>query len=1089
MSSSRVFSRWIHSAAPLVALITMFTFTPRLNAQAVLQGDALAADSFADPRLGVSRDSDRIEESRVPVGSDVLQAWNAFRAAAGAEKPGEWIGWIDRRTGRLDYAEGPGLAWIPGFGNRLNGLDLRSRYGATAKADLSTLEKVARGFLAPLVSALGVDPKELVLSSGRSGRQSDYLWYVDFDVVHAGLPVDGARVFFRINNGNLIQFGTEGIAAPGTETKKAALDRPRAEAIAMTAFGAKDAARVLDAKLDLVSIALDSPGRAGQFDAGRGVQWIPVWEVTVDRAKAQWRVRIDAVTGEVLAVEDLRDFATAQVRGGVRADASVGEPTLPLPFADLSVAPGATNSAGLYNFTNGPVTSTLNGTFVKISDGCGSISQSSDASGNIDFLANPAGTDCATPGSGGAGNTASARTQFYWVNRIKEVGRGWLPNNVWLGQKLTVNVNSGLLCNAFWQSPTLNFFQASIFPNSTQPCGNTGELPGVSLHEYGHGLDANDGIAGPDSATKESYADITSVLMTHNSCSGSGFIVGTACGGYGDPCTTCTGVRDIDWAKHEGNAPHTVANFVQPLCPVKPSGICSTEGHCESYIATESIWDFVNRDLPAAGSAQAWNTAERLWYLSRPTATKAWTCDKSNATWSSNGCNNGSLFRVLRAADDDDGNLTNGTPHGGAIFAALNRHEIACAGDPGANTTFVGCTPPVVPTLTVTAGANQNSLSWTNSGAGKVYDVFRSENGCDSGFAKIADDVAGLSFNDTNVASSSQYAYQVVAQPSGNEACAAAPTACTVVTGLEKTDVWSKDRPADTGQEPMDPNTANDDMWRSRDIWVRNVDDADTTHQNPEFGQLNYVNVKLYNNGTVLAQNVTVALYWAKASAGLAWPIDWHTVGSAVTNVDPNGTVTVVIPWLPAFEGHVCLLVRILSAQDPLPVEVADPNVNVRKSNNLVWRNVNVVDLVSFSAFSANMIVRNIETGSAEVKVSFYDRIEPGVVNPFLRRGRITVDLGSALFDLWRRGGMRGGNVAIVGSSSIQILADGAWIQLSMRGREEGTISLRFEDTATGTLQTRTEPNVFEVRQTNLRDKVEKVQGGVTYEIESPALR
>src|SRR6185295_3479169 len=650
--------------------------------------------------------------------------------------------------------------------------------------------------------------------------------------------------------------------------------------------------------------------------------------------------------------------------------------------------------------------------------------------------------------------------------------------------KLTVNVNVAQICNAYWASPVLKFYQASVFPNSTQACGNTGELPGVSLHEYGHGLDANDGASGADSTSKESYADITSVLMTHNSCSGSGFIVGKACGGYGDPCTACTGVRDIDWAKHESNVPHTVANFVQPFCPVKGTSLCGTEGHCESYIATESIWDFANRDLPAPGSAKAWNTAERLWYLSRPTATKPWKCDNVPAVWTSDGCVNGSLFRVLRAADDDDGDLTNGTPHGGAIFAALNRHQIACAADSGANTTFAGCAAPAVPTLTVTPGANQNALSWTSSGAGKVYDVFRSENGCDSGFAKIANDVAGLSFNDTNVASSSQYAYQVVAQPNGNEACAAAPTACKVVTGLEKTDVWSKDRPLDDGLEP-DP--LNEDMWRSRDIWIRNVDDAVPTHQNPEFGQLNYVNVRLYNKGTVLAQNVTVALYWAKASAGLAWPIDWHTVGSAVTNVDPNGTATVVIPWLPAFEGHVCLLVRILSAQDPLPVEVADPNVNVRNSNNLVWRNVNVVDLVGLASFNAGMILRNIDTGAAEVKVSFHDRIEAGVLNPFLRRGRITVDLGAALFDLWRRSGMRGGNVSIAGSSSIQILGDGAWIQLSMRGREEGAISLRFDDTATNTLKTRTEPNVFEVRQTN--DRSEKVQGGVTYEIESPALR
>src|SRR6185295_5914916 len=375
MSSSRVVTRWISRAVPLVALISMFAVSPRLNAQTVLQGDALAADSFADPRLNISRDSDRMEEARVS--AEVEQGWNAFRAAAAAEKPGEWIGWIDRRTGRLDYAEGPGLAWIPGFGNRLSVQDLRSRYGTKAKTDLSTLEKIARTFMAPLSDALGVDPKELVLSSGRSGRQSDYLWYVDFDVVHAGLPVDGARVFFRINNGNLIQFGTEGIAAPGTETKSATLDRARAAAIAAAAFPkASGVDRITETRLDLVALGLDLPGRVGQFEPGRGVQWHPVWEVSVERKGAPWRVRIDAASGRILAIEDLRDFATAQVRGGVRADATAGESLLPLPFADISIPPGAVNSAGLYNYTNGSVTSALNGTFVKINDAfCGAISQ------------------------------------------------------------------------------------------------------------------------------------------------------------------------------------------------------------------------------------------------------------------------------------------------------------------------------------------------------------------------------------------------------------------------------------------------------------------------------------------------------------------------------------------------------------------------------------------------------------------------------------------------------------------------------------------------------------------------------------------
>src|SRR6202035_3163718 len=116
---------------------------------------------------------------------------------------------------------------------------------------------------------------------------------------------------------------------------------------------------------------------------------------------------------------DVNAYAAAQVTGGVYqfSPAVSPEVTRAMPFAD--VGGGAANSAGLYNFT-AATSSTLNGTYVKINDSCGAISQPSDGVGNV-TLGTSGGQDCATPGTGGAGNTHSSRTQFYQVNRIKEV--------------------------------------------------------------------------------------------------------------------------------------------------------------------------------------------------------------------------------------------------------------------------------------------------------------------------------------------------------------------------------------------------------------------------------------------------------------------------------------------------------------------------------------------------------------------------------------------------------------------------------------------------------------------------------------------
>src|SRR4029079_13634966 len=132
-----------------------------------------------------------------------------------------------------------------------------------------------------------------------------------------------------------------------------------------------------------------------------------------------------------------------------------------------------------------------------------------------------------------------------------------------------------------------------------------------------------------------------------------GFL-GFNCGGYGDPCTACTGVRDIDWARHTSATPATANGFILTHCG-GGGGACGREGHCESYVASEALWDLAARDLPGAGTPEAWLIAERLWYLSRASATAAFTCDTTGPSWTSDGCGIGSLWKAMRAVDDDDG--------------------------------------------------------------------------------------------------------------------------------------------------------------------------------------------------------------------------------------------------------------------------------------------------------------------------------------------------------------------------------------------------------------------------------------------------
>jgi hypothetical protein len=722
--------------------------------------------AFVSDRLNAGGVLESVDDVQSSLDPETRDGWAAFRLGASDK----WKAHVDRRNGKVELAEGDGIAWIPGRGNGLTNDDvLRGK----KKPDLKDLETIARGFLPRVAHLLGVNPKDLVLNQGRSGQPAEHVWFVDFDVTSAGIPIDGARVIFRVNNGNLIQFGSENLPSAQVRTPAAKFSREQALAVLEGYVGgfSADDTFVDPGSRRLVPVA-ESDSKSGEgFAFGKGRGLAGVWQFVFRRAgdNGTWQAKVDSQNGEILELVDINHYA--QVTGGAKI---LGVSTnLPAPFANLSSG-GFANSAGVYSFLGGTVTSSLAGQYVRVSDNCGAISLAGNASGDIAF-GTSTGTDCTTPGFGGAGNTHSARTQYYHLNRAKEQARGWLPTNTWLNAQLTANVNINNTCNAFWNGSTVNFYR------SGGGCGNTGEIEGVSLHEYGHGLDTNDGSgSSPDNGTGETYGDWTAALGTHRSCVGPGFLTSN-CGGYGDACTSCTGVRDIDWGKHTSNTPHTVSNFTQARCPTSASyrGPCGREGHCESYISSEALWDFVNRDLPNPGSGAAWTIADRLWYLSRSTATAAFACSASG-TWTSNGCNAGSLWKTMRAVDDDDGNLSNGTPHGGALYAAFNRHGIACTTDAGASVSFAGCAAPAVPTISLSAGSN--SVSVGIAGSSGVYDIYRNEQGCNSGFVKVANDASGASFSDTAVANGFTYYYQVVAHPSGNEACSSAPSTCLSVT-------------------------------------------------------------------------------------------------------------------------------------------------------------------------------------------------------------------------------------------------------------------------------------------------------------------
>src|SRR6185503_3920009 len=209
------------------------------------------------------------------------------------------------------------------------------------------------------------------------------------------------------------------------------------------------------------------------------------------------------------------------------------------------------------------------------------------------------------------GDTHSARSGFYELNRLKEQARAYLPANAWLQAKLTSNMNLNQTCNAFWSTGagTVNFYR-----DLGSGCRNTGEIAAIFDHEWGHGLDANG--ANPNiSSPGESIADIHATMRLSNSCVGRGFFKNQVCGGYGDPCTGntatgCTGVRDADFMNHVSGAPHGIT-WIRANCG-GGGAPCGRETHCEGQTVSEVAWDIAFRDLPAAPFNLDSNTALEL---------------------------------------------------------------------------------------------------------------------------------------------------------------------------------------------------------------------------------------------------------------------------------------------------------------------------------------------------------------------------------------------------------------------------------------------------------------------------------------------
>jgi hypothetical protein len=210
--------------------------------------------------------------------------------------------------------------------------------------------------------------------------------------------------------------------------------------------------------------------------------------------------------------------------------------------------------------------------------------------------------------------------------------------------------------------------------------------------------------------------------------------------------------------------------------------------HCEGSVPGEAAWDLQFRDLRAAPFNYDENTAleltTRMMYVGMQTLATSYTCSGGCQNNGTCGCAATGAYLLTLGADDDNGNLADGTPHMSAIRAAYERHQIHCVTQTVTNAGCAGgpTAAPVAaaaPSVTEFAGVD---VTWNAVPGATSYAVYRTEGvfGCSFGKVK-AGTTSNLTFTDEGLLDGRTYYYSVL--PIGaNTSCFGLMSNCASTT-------------------------------------------------------------------------------------------------------------------------------------------------------------------------------------------------------------------------------------------------------------------------------------------------------------------
>jgi cysteine-rich repeat protein len=556
-----------------------------------------------------------------------------------------------------------------------------------AMANPAIAESVARAFLAQHLSLLapGAQITDFVLVSNQLGGFGD-VRSVGFEQRVGGLRVVGGAINFAFKNDRLVMIGSTALPHVAVVAPKLAYDPARVTAAATAWLATTGRATTIAALGDRVIVPIVRPRTKTGLDIRYHIA--DTVAVTEDGGSGRWNVWIGADTGAPIARASTVMYASS---GTVNFDVPDKYPgstrhPQPAPNAKHTVNGVATtsNAAGVVTWattTAATVAPGLVGTFVAITNKAGAL-----ATASLTLPVNGA----VTWSNAGDPLADAQLDSFVYANQAKTFARTKLnPSLAWLNQVISVNVNENQTCNAFSTGDDVHFFKSNTM------CENTGRIADVVYHEFGHSLHNNSIIAGVgafDGSLSEGLADTNAVSMTLDHGLGRGFF-------FND-----TPLRDLDPVG------------VEKKWPQDADG----EPHDEGEIIGETLWDLRKALNAKLGDAAGFTATEKIFYGIMQRAHDIPT----------------STYAEALVADDDDGNLMNGTPNQCEINAAFGLHGLA---DPSVT---IGLAPPTrtsftisldvkPPTQTACPPPNITSvmIGWKVRGTTSVATVAMTQNG------------------------------------------------------------------------------------------------------------------------------------------------------------------------------------------------------------------------------------------------------------------------------------------------------------------------------------------------------------------------